>query len=508
MLGFWSVAEYALAELGAGQGFTPQTTTIYCSDRGFISKSTDSLVSTAFPGRARQALRVSRSAIGARLAGITSGRVGDIEIDNLDGLFDIEAAGYAVDGRTIVVRAVAPGGSYDDAELAFQGSAKGWHFNGETIRVQLADGAVKLDTPIQSVFYAGSGGKEGGDDIKGQPKPLCFGKAWNVEPVYLGVISGDDTYQVHNGQINDVPACRDRVNALTKAASPPSAGEYSVDTSDGTIRLGSTPVGPVTADVEGAAPSGTFKQTTSTILRHVLDTHTSITDIEIDSAALATLDTDAPAVVGLYVPAQRTVRDVVGELIQGVGGYAGFDRTGRFTAGVFTTPAGAIRAVLDETNIVRAANRYLIERVPLPVAIEPAAWRVRVGFKRNETVQAEAASGAAEADRKFAAERYREAVASDSDVSNRHLLATEVFVPALYATSADASTEATRLLALYAPGRALYRVTAVRMSPEIDIGTTVRVQLARFGLDNGKLGRVASIEIDAARGETVLEVFV
>ena len=124
-------------------------------------------------------------------------------------------------------------------------------------------------------FYLGTGGTEGGDDLKGKPKPLCFGQVFNVPAV--PVDTANLIYQVHDGIINSVTAAYDRGVALNKVGGVPAAGEYSDDLANGTFTLGGSPTGTVTADVQGSADPS-YVSVTSDIVKRVVKSYGGLKD--------------------------------------------------------------------------------------------------------------------------------------------------------------------------------------------------------------------------------------
>ena len=509
MLGFAAIAELPLAAILTADQFDPSITTVYLSDKGFITTPSETPANTPFPARVIQPLAISRSILNEGLWGFINSSFGEIEIANPDGEYDAAASTFAIDGRRIVVRLLERGQTYADAVVQFDGTAANFIFDLDAVRIPVRDSGHKLDVPIQTTFYAGSGGAEGGSDLAGRPKPLAFGYVWNVEPVYLGVIGGKHTYQVHDGEIEDVPAARDRGVALTKVVGTPGSGQYSIDTSTGILTIGGNLPEQLTCDVEGAHDAdGNFPVTTAAICRLILDDYTSLSNTELDGDAFTLLAGDEPGEIGIWIPDVRAVRDVVGELLTGIAAWGGFNRSGRFTVGRLTTPGGAIRAVLNSGNIIREGDRIQLERLPLPELLDPAVWRVAVGWRRNYTVQTDIASGAAEADAKFAAQEYRLAASADATVQLKHLLARDIFLPSNFKDEADATTKAAALQALFGDGAGLYRARAKNQSPLLDIGETVQIEYPRYGLDDGRLATIVAVSPDAQRNEVELIVFV
>lgn len=518
MSSYSAIAELPIADLRLADLFEETLATVRRSDRGYNSRPTDQGGSLAYPAALMQPLRLSQSIVGGRFGGLVSRSQGEVEIADLAGDLATTVETQRIDGRRIVVKVLdvpADGSkpSLDDARTVFEGLGRDWRVNAERVGVLLSDcGRCLSVTEAQGDRFTGTGGAEGGDDLKGRPKPLALGYVWNAEPVYLGTIAGKHSFLVSAGwalPIQDVPAARDRGVALTKVGGTPTSGEYAIDTATGILTIGGDLPEQLTVDIEGYVRDGTFVSSAADLVLAILQDRAGLRDTQIDQAALDALDGVASAAQGLWQGAtETTVERVIGDLAESVGFWAGFDRLGKFTAGLLGTPAGVIRADIGPGDIVRRGNRDMIERLPLPERVAPAVWRVVVHWQRAETVQTDMAAGAAEADREFAAVQARHAPASTGTVRQQHPQARQLEVAGRYRLEADARSEAQRLLALYAPGLARFRVTVTNQSPELDVGQTVQLTYPRWGLAAGVLATIVSVSTDAARAETDLEVYV
>lgn len=132
-----------------------------------------------------------------------------------------------------------------------------------TLRIQ--DPLARFDVPIQATKYLGTNvgpdGLEGtADDLKGLPKPLAYGLAFEVpaRPVNTSLL----VYQLADHAIAEVVALRDNQVLLTLdddyptvaalTAATPASGEYATCLAAGLVMLGATPAGRITADILAA----------------------------------------------------------------------------------------------------------------------------------------------------------------------------------------------------------------------------------------------------------------
>jgi len=474
------------------------TATIYLASEPFTSLPTDAAPNRHFE-QALQAFTLRDTANhGSQIGGAMSVALGRMLLANPDGALDPSLFFGAVDGRTIRVLALEknspPGGeSLDDAFVLFKGVMETPELDSRSVAIPVRSSSALLDAPIQDERFAGSGGVEGGADLLDKPKPVAFGYSFGVTPVYLGVISGKHSYSVAGGRclpINDVPAFYDRGVALTPAAAPPSAGEFSIDTATGVVTIGGTVPTLPTCDIEGYAPAASFKTTTADIWKAILEDFIDIPNADVDSSSYNQMNSDQPAAVGLWVGADDvTALSVVNDLLLGASAMGGCSRAGKFVIQLLATPSNVVRAVYDEKNIIE------ITRIIGPSNMNPTAWKYLVGYQKNYTVTADTATGAAEAQRSFMRSEYRESVASDTDIQTRHRRSKPSIVPGLFAVQADADTEAARLLALMS-GKALYRIDAGDLSPELDLGHVVEMTYTRFNM-NKRLGIIVGWSMDA-----------
>jgi len=483
---------------GAASGAAPGVVTLRFSTHGYRSRlATDSVDASApwwFEPRILSEPGIDRRIVGRDGIGGLARTGGELQLINADGALDHLSRDYAVEGRAVRLLMGRPTDPYSAFGELFTGVVESVTTGLDAVTLRLSDGAAKLNAPMQVSAYAGTGGNEGGADLAGRPKPVCLGQVRGISPPLVD--AANLVYQVHDGAISAVDAVYDRGVALDYTAGVPGAGEYSVDLSTGLFTLGAAPDGAVTADVRGDAGLSGYIDTTGALVLRALSTRAALYSSEIDPGSFSALDSEAPASVGVWIGAeQRTVGSVVDELLAGIGAFGGFSRLGAFTVARVGKPAGADRAVFTENEIIDLA------REPLPAPVEPVAWRVAVGWGKNYTPQDDVASGAADAQRSFAAHAWRIAVEEDASIKSRHLLAVE-YGPSesLYAEQADAADEALRLFDLWCTRRSLYRVSLPARALTCDLGQVVRIEHARHGFAAGRSVRVLGQQI---RGERV-----
>jgi hypothetical protein len=485
----------AFGELGFGDadaGITGGVETRRYSSHGYTSRSSDSPANTWYDGRLKSEIRVDRRIAGRGGIGGLARASASIALSNADGALDNLRRDYALDGRRARLLLGAPTDQRADFGTVFAGVTEIARPGLAEVRLTLSDGIAKLQVPVHAAIYAGTGGLEGGADLKGKPKPRGWGHVYNIAPPLVDATNL--IYQVNDGAISDVPATYDRGVLLTKVAGAPAAGQYQVDAAAGTFKLGATPAGTVTCDALLDASGAGYVDKTGDIVLRLLAIAGLTTD-EIDPASFVNLNSDATAEVGIWTGTEtRLIAELVDELLAGVGAFGGFNRRMAFSVGVVGVANRASVATYDESQILE------IEEEPLPAGIEPIAWRVAVAWQRNWTVQTDLAASVTAARRAFAAEPVRVSAQEDASIKSRHLLAREYAqLESLYAQSADADTERQRLFALWSSDqRRLFRASIGAEGLARELGDIVTLKHRRFGLAEGRDGRVLAQRITRA----------
>lgn len=493
----------------------------YAATREIITGPTDTPAETPFAGTIQKALRLDRSIVGGNgFDGVTT-TWGHVELINADGFYDDLIQRFTADGRRIRLKAGLLGQAYGSFFTLFDGVVKNWHVDEDVLRLEIRDNAYRLEVPASATLYAGTGGLEGGDDLRGKRRPLLFGETANLGPPLL--VPSLLVYQVHARAMAAVLAVYDRGVALTFARDYPSsialmgastgavgsgadieAGRYATCLAEGLFRIGGSPVGQVTCDARGDAVGG-YVATTAGLVRRLLSLVAGAAVPTIDGTFTA-LDASQSAVVGYWLaPGEdTTLADIIADLMAGVGGWAGFRRGGSFEVGIFRPPAGPPVEIYDRVDVLS------VVREALPDGLSPPPWRWRVAWGRNFTVQSDVDGGyGITADRvAFLAEAYRLAesdAAAGAQIRTNHLFAQDPQpVMAWFRDQADAKAEADRRLALYATTAALYRVR-LKAHPFVhEVGQTIQLTYPRWDLKAGRLLRIVALSEDT--DEAVTEI--
>ena len=501
MLDYLSHGSAAFGEIAAVDSFGGGTAEWYFSTSGYTSQSGDTPPYRHMPGRLTQPITwaITLSTAGGVVEGLQR-QSGTVRVTNRDGALDPILTQWGTVGHRVTCRLGQLGWSYASFGTVFSGRIEAVEANADDeLEIRVGDVLSALDAPIQSNFYTGAGGVEGGDDLAGKPKPLAYGEIDNVPAVLVDAATL--TYQVHDGPIDGIRGVFDDGVALTVAAgSPAAAGEYLSDDVNGTFTLGAAPAGIVTVDLGGDASAPGHVNTTADLVRRILFRHAGLDESDLDSASFSALTAAQPAVVGLYLATTPIdISTVVDRLLSGVSAWGGFDRLGKFRVGRLDEPSGAIAAVFSDVEIESLARRVMN---PQPF------WRTTVGYLKCWSVNTAPAASTNPVRRDFLSQEYREAIANDATIQTAYPAAVDAPILASTMISpTDAQTEAARLLALYGLPRVIVEIVVSRSAWALSLGDVVQITYQRYGLESGQVGSVVGIVEDAAGGRTTLSVF-
>lgn len=475
---------------------------VYLSSDNYTTLSTDSPDFQPFIDSLYQPMQFRRSILNDDGFGGFIEAQGEMSVVNSDGSFDYLPERWTLEGTEVDIRYGRRTDPYALFQNVFTGVAGVEHVGRGELRIPLYDYGFKLDVPMETSLYAGTGGAEGSDDLKGKRRPGCWGYVRHVSPVLL--VSNKFIYQVHNGAVESIEAFNNGA-ALTFGAdfatyalldaAVTAAGHYYTCLAEGYVRINDLSDNEtLTCDVEGDSGGG-FVGTVGTLIRRIIEGRTVISAVTgFFDLAFEDFEDVHPYEAGIYTDQNdtSTVRDIVTRLA-GYGVYLGFRRDGRFTIGRFDAPAAAIKIRLTETDI------FDIERDPLPSGLRPPPHRWRVPYAHCFTMLGSNIAGSVSASmRSFLAEADRFATAESAAIKRNHPFGKDRDpVTSYLRNEADAQAEADRFLLLNSIPRSTYRITFDRKAHVLDIGSELEVTYDRWDLSAGKNLVVVDLEENA-----------
>lgn len=436
---------------------------------------------------------------GTATYGASRASAGSVGLSNADGQLDDLAYDYAFDARLVVVKRGEPSVPYADWTRVMAAKLQDVVVDGNNIRLVIRDRLMDLTDPLPRPKYLGNNaaplGLEGTPaDLKDKFKPRVYGVVLNAAP--LTVNTSKLIYQVSdsacvvtkvydNGKALAVGAVY--ASEAEMLATEPAAGQARC--CQGFIRLGSTPVGPITVFAE------TTERRTGGLLQQIaVDAGIPVADIS--AADVAALNAANPAAVGVWVTEEMSPQQAMDALAQSIGAWYGFDRLNVLRMGRLVAPAGPPVARFGP----REVKSFRIRQAGIPVP------RTALRYARNYTPQSQPAEFADAAHKAWLAEEYRTAATDDAAVLPIWPNAEEFTIDTLLVDQAAAVAESARQQALRGVRRTTVDVDVFAADlGAVDLGQVVALDIPRYGL-NGRLYAVIGMDagFTASKAKIVL----
>lgn len=458
----------------------------FTDGRGWVTRPSDTPAGVHVSPRMMSAGFFRREMFaGDGLFGAVRSGWGEFVLANADGKWlgavDHEGTQYGWDGQAFALWAGEEDGDFPaDFTQVGAGSIRSVKLGLQTASVVIRDDMDRLNKPILTRTFLGTGGLEGDSTLAGKRAPRAFGDPLPV-PCTL-VDAGKLIYHVCDGV----------------AATPASAVAL-----DGGVTLSMGSVYATTADLQATAPTAgqaRFYGAGPCYVRlgsaPAYDVSCAPSQVRITAGSavwLPTLAADAGvsasgSVISVedYLPidSSDTYLQVMARQCKAEPSWFGFDALGNFQAGTISDPAGG-----SPVTTLRASQILEIER-SAPPGLDVPVWRVQTKGRRNWMAGRTLAGAAADYMRR---EWYSGAAASDTAVQTVHALAGDMSIE----SSRYSASGAADFLALHKLDRDFLRVV-VPMSravlAAIDLGDCVEVKHSRFGMSAGKKCLAVGIE--------------
>lgn len=523
-----SYASTWLVEFDAHNG--SGVVTYRLSDAGYATGPDDTPANTIYDAAIASIGEFAAHLYGdGRTMGNATVEMTDLTLSNADGALDA-LKDYAVDGRRIVLKRLAsPRAPYSSAETVLTGTMEGVDAsNGSlTLRVRFYDRRRDIDVPIQSEFYAGTTTgpgptAEGAADMKGQVKPLAFGRCFSVPATIVNdynmflqfSASALNAIVLYDG---GVPLINDgdvaSLAALASATGNP--GHYRTCLAHGIARPFGTfngrPAYTWTADItEGAT---TADRRASAIVQRMLARIGETGSDNIDAASFSALQSLATQEIGIWIDRETTVLRATYDVLRSVGGFIVPDHLGRFTVGRLDAPGTPVATIIDPDILTSSSSETLSFLANTDIDGNVPTHSVLLNYRKNWHVHTDSDLGHCAnfgdpARGSALKKEWREARIQDSSVLTRHLLSTELSIETFLVEQAAADAEAERRLALYGVNRDVVRVGVDREDAELMLlNTTVTLRTDRFGYGSGKAMRIIGRADDYQNEKAILTLW-
>ncbi|MGE5515079.1 MAG: hypothetical protein ACM31D_04585 [Bacteroidota bacterium] len=495
-----------VASMPLGSRLDTGLATLRYSDTGWIGEPGDPLMpNVPYWGRLAAPPRFSRSMpVLPEQTRRLQAQYGEATLSNGDGLLDSVVSKWAVSGRRIRVlrgrRTVPYHSSYNSFVTTLDVVGVDWQADGMTARIGLRDRAWRLEVPLQQQLYLGTGGAEGGTELKGKSKPITMGIKRNIRPDLVD--TANLVFKVHDGKINALLAVRDRAVPIADAgvdhasyaalvAASITAGTFHTCKAEGLFRVAFLTDGAlVTCDVEGDVFGGVYTNTHAGIAQRLMLTRAGLPAADVDAGSFAALPSGP---CGFHWGSDRpvTAAQALDEVLSSCGGWWGQDRYGTTRAGRLAAPAGT--PVLE---IVPKLMRGEPSRVALS---EVPRYRQRVAYRPLGIVQtgADVADTVSQADRLLYGESWQVVTAYDGAVQARYPQADDR--PPLvsgFDAESDGQALADYLHALHKADRRMFRVPLGPSGYATDLGNIVSLEYPRHDLASAPSFVVVGVDED------------
>lgn len=243
-------------------------------------------------------------------------------------------------GAPVEIYAGEPGQAWP-WPVVFAGRVTSYGGRAPNLTLQAEVSAEPFAKTVLTATYAGSGGAEGGDDLRNRLKPLVLGWAKNVEPVLVDAVN--NVYQFSGyGAIEDVTTLYERASAFSAStgdhvtyaalvAATIAPGQWATCLAAGMIRLGAPQAGVITGDIKGHKVGGATPRLTGAII-NALATIAGVSSGAIETASLSAMDVDKPYPINLVLTDQTSFVDIARRLAIACNWQAGLSLAGKFFA--------------------------------------------------------------------------------------------------------------------------------------------------------------------------------
>lgn len=475
-----------------------EKTLYFCSrPSGFVTTPTDTPKNTYFEPRLIIPLIFSQSLYeNGKFGGVSLPGYGAMTLNNEDGQLD-SFVDYSVDGRRLVVKIGDYSFGYSQYGVVFDGTMDSVQFSLDSLTIKVRDLQHLLTKPLTKDLYLGTGGWNGTSEMKGVPKPHSYGRCRNIKPVCTD--PQNLRYQVHFRSVEAIDKVRDMGVPLSYAGDFSTltlldsasilAGSYATCLSEGCFRLASSPIGEVTVDVLGDNVGGAAHTASDVSLR--ISQISGITAY--DSSSFTSLNLLNSSTVGFYTSEEITVQNTLDEIVNSIGAWFSFDRSGRITVGRIDTPSGI---PVDEYS-----GNEIISLERLDTAIP--YWRIKLGYSPNynnlnqtELASSFQAGGIYASENGSLTNEYRYVFSDDTSVQVSHLMAEDQVILTRLDLSSDAQAESDRLLEMFKVDRNVYRVKLSIQPLLRKCGDIVNLKYERYNLSSGKLFSIVEMSED------------
>lgn len=499
--------------------------TIRASDLGYRTAPTDPAGVVVYPPYLSSAFAVDRKANLDPTTPATAAAWGSVSLANPAGRYDSIAGSDNSSGRGVrvyagvkvldPVRGIMLDPPFASLTPLFIGIATPWFCSDKSLDVPIRDASYWLERPAQSQLYGGTGGLDGGADLKGLPKPKTRGACRSITPVlvdatnriYQWTDNAGSISALYEGGATGIMFQADVGDLYTGMTA---AGMYRTNRARGLFQLGSVPVNPITLDAAGdfVTPAAGSVTTVAGLARWFLLDDMGLPPALIDVPTFTAADAAYPYTGGFFIgPAPVDGATQAGLIVASIGAKIVPSRLGTLRLFVLrAVPAGTAPA-----GTVSTVNAVSLVPINLGAPLDPPPYRWQVAYAHAWTVQTSNFNGSiTPAAKQFLSVPDRFAVWVGASVLTAYRRPSDPpQVATFLATAAQATLLANDLGALWGVRRRLYScVVPVAVGLLREIGDVVQVVWPMDDLRGGRLGQIVGDQFRAGDSTITLSILV
>ncbi len=368
---------------------------------------------------------------------------------------------------------------YAELEVIARGvSAGGNTYNAAQVSIPIGGFAERLRAAWATDVYAGTGGFEGGDDLKGKTKLRAIGDIAHAPAILVD--PADEWWDVApiDGFDSNVKVFQGGVEYSYSVSSPPAPGECYIDAANGRVQTNGMPVAPITVSfVSGFAGGATSMADTFEAL---LVDELGVDPAEIDGDTFDALNTANDEAISLCFLDATTYADVADKIL-GSGGSFHTEDAGKVQVFQFQPPDAVTEddadLLITDDDIIRGQLKFRAEQIP--------PFRLDMDYARcwapmNET---DIRTAAAPSERTFLSQEWRTAPFENPTTYARHKLSQPKRFQSYFREKAAGEAEVARLGAMFTVRPEVIDVAIAAAPFGLKAHKQVWVRSAFYGVD-------------------------
>lgn len=419
------------------------------------------------------------------LTGSAGLSVGDLELINQDGALDSWLNDVWVN-RPIVARIGDPRWDISDFRLIFNGICSGVDSkNSDRINITIMDKLQRLNTPVSEHILGGT------TPNKNSLIPIVLGEVHNITPLLTN--DAIEEYQVNDGPTERLIEARDNGVIIPVV----------MDVTTGKFNLIAQLKGILTCSVQGAK-SPNYVNSVAGIIKLLVTQYGNVlnrfTDSDIDLANFSAFDASNQQAVGHFLNSRENILNVCQVLANSLGAQILMSREGKLRLIQLNLPTSPSFSITQDDIIENSLS------ISSTIAVEAS---VKLGFCKNWTLEDKLETGIIPEHAALYAQEWITVTKTDETVKSIYKLDSEpIQIDTALLDITDAENEAQRRLVFDSAQKTVYRMQGYPRLLQLSLGQSITIYNNRYGMKDGKIGKVISLSPNWATLRVDVEVLV